>query len=276
MKILIVIIFMATASFMKIQAQIVLDHDFPNQRVDMVTLEHAGPKYYQYDYAAHTGALLNLDYTVYRTFVFPHIPCTSYNVVLITENLFDTDSTTLEYVMSINDTANSGFRIFREDTTLLFQADSGAILYANEYSAYRSLPYVPIFNTDSGTKMIVAYGTPFYHTSIYNLPGKLPISCCSSTMSTSVVQLYNKQERLSNNPNPFKESTIIEYTLPKDAGSADLYLYNESGMIVNIYKLSNTQNKFELIASELKAGTYYYKIVTSSGDLLGQKLIKVN
>ena len=65
MKIFIVTIFMSTMTFMKIQAQIVLDHDFPNQRVDMVTLEHAGPKYYQYDYAAHTGALLNLDYTVY-------------------------------------------------------------------------------------------------------------------------------------------------------------------------------------------------------------------
>ena len=259
--------------------QITLDHDFPNQRLDLIHLKYAGLKYYQHDYTAHTGTLLNLDYSVFKTITFPSVPNTSYSVGLFTEDLFDTDTTTIEYVLSFTDVMNSGFRIYSMDSILLFQADSGATIYANDYGIYRSSPNEAIFNTDSGTKMIVAYTLPFssvYHTSVYNLPGQLHDDCYKNTLTSGIVQVVNKSERLKSYPNPFKDLETIEYSLPPACQRAMLQITDAAGKLIKQIRLSAVENKIELIDLDIPAGQYVISIVADDVTLASRKVVKVN
>jgi hypothetical protein len=259
-------------------SQITLDHTFSNQRIDVVHLRASGPKYYTYDYAAHTATLYNLDYSVFRTVNFP-ASYTSYTVNLWSEDLFDNDSTTLEYVLSFNDSNNSGFKIYTGDTTMIFEADSGAVLYGNEYGTYHSLPYAPIFETDSGMKMVVAFTIPAMHpyeTRIYNLPGKMAESCSAVCLTNGVVELVNKQERLRAYPNPFHTSETIEYSLPREFDSAELIVTDQSGKLIKQFPLSATENKIETINAELPAGNYIFTVKAGGQVIAEKKVVKVN
>lgn len=278
MKKLFVIIVLAFSIF-NCYSQITLDQTFPGARIDVLHLRSAGPKFYQYNYSAHTAIIYNLDYSVYKSFQFPTIAnSTNYNVFLISEDLFDTDSTTLEYVLSSTDNGgNVTLYIYREDSTLLLQINTVYGIIASEYGSYSSIPYVPILNTDSGTKMIVScIRNGAYTTEIYNLPGRARTECCLNSLTNSVVHLVNQQEVMKIYPNPFAENETIEYTLPLNSKRAELIITNLNGVEIKRYSLSAIQNKMESVTTGLAAGSYFFTIISDGNTIASKKAVKVN
>lgn len=74
---------------------------------------------------------------------------------------------------------------------------------------------------------------------------------------------------LGNSPNPWNPSTLINYDLPM-SGEMTLELFNAAGQkvstLVSGHRLAGSY-AVELQGSELASGTYYYRLVSSSGVL---------
>lgn len=122
------------------------------------------------------------DLTLFRVLNYPAPPSgfTWSNMGYITENLFDTDPSDIEFVLIASDNSGmSGLFVFREDGAELFQQMPGSLVSA--FGAMIS-SFDPIFTTDAGTFMVVntgEYGGP--PMKVYQLEGTLPCSDCHGT-----------------------------------------------------------------------------------------------
>ncbi|MBN1414676.1 MAG: tail fiber domain-containing protein [Bacteroidales bacterium] len=74
-----------------------------------------------------------------------------------------------------------------------------------------------------------------------------------------------------NFPNPFTESTRIEYYLPDDIGSAVIFIYDMSGLQLKSVPVSGTgYGNVTINANELKAGMYMYTLI-ADGQVIDTK-----
>lgn len=79
-----------------------------------------------------------------------------------------------------------------------------------------------------------------------------------------------------NKPNPAKEKTIIEFSLPKDCW-VRMELYDRSGRLAGILinkAMKKGRNRYELNVSALSSGLYFYRLVADK-LIMTKKLIKV-
>jgi hypothetical protein len=80
--------------------------------------------------------------------------------------------------------------------------------------------------------------------------------------STPIVETSQMNFRIHNYPNPFSQSTIIEYQLPQE-GKVKLTVFDLSGhqiaTLVNEYKPAGV-HKINFKPNKLSAGTYFYRI----------------
>ena len=223
--------------------------------------------------------LYNLNHSQFR-----HIPVppqtVPVNFLYLTEDLFDTDSTTFEFLLSTANIFDTCFvKIYREDGTLLFQRDSAfmflTVLAANsDYHDY-------IIATDSGTKMMMAIQNgPFSRIEIYSLPGTIPcpIICNGIPWFVNGVDAsgYSVDRNLSNPyPNPSSNQTHIQYHLPDGEQYGEIVFYNMVGTEVKRFKVDRTFNDLILTTSDLAAGSYYYHLQTAHAKSEGKKLIVI-
>lgn len=79
-----------------------------------------------------------------------------------------------------------------------------------------------------------------------------------------------------NLPNPFSETTVIRYELPKTAGNAYLQVFDMSGRMLRNIALPHAQEigQVEISAGELMPGTYTYSLVVS-GKMVDSKRMVV-
>lgn len=136
MKKLLIII--AVALCLNSFGQISLEKKYPTPNapnikgmyMKVINLCHAGMKYQFFDWNEQVLYLYNLNHSLYKKINIPKISSrTSWKnggVRYVSEDLFDNDSTNIEYVLSTqNDTSYAGnVKIYREDNTLLFNGDS--------------------------------------------------------------------------------------------------------------------------------------------------------
>jgi hypothetical protein len=78
-----------------------------------------------------------------------------------------------------------------------------------------------------------------------------------------------------NDPNPFSESTTINYTVPEGAGNASMVIYDMSGRMIKEVELANGTGQLNVYASDLSSGTYTYSIV-ADGNVIDSKKMVVN
>lgn len=79
---------------------------------------------------------------------------------------------------------------------------------------------------------------------------------------------------IQNSPNPFNESTNIEYYLPSSTKSATLYIYNMNGSLISKYVLEDRGASFQTIkANSLTPGIYLYSIVADNKELGVKRMI---
>lgn len=73
-----------------------------------------------------------------------------------------------------------------------------------------------------------------------------------------------------NQPNPFREETLIEFSIPDVDGIAILQITNLNGDIVRKHNLSKNQRQISLKSEELGNGTYFYSLIID-GELIETK-----
>jgi len=74
-----------------------------------------------------------------------------------------------------------------------------------------------------------------------------------------------------NQPNPFSETTTIQYRLPKTTQAAYLHITNQQGQHIKKVALAKAEaGQYELQSGALPAGTYFYSLIVD-GELVDTK-----
>ncbi len=257
MKIILFLFFALTYSI-QVTSQVTLDHVYNIYKKDFYVSD-IGNNDYKFIISDSTGfSLYNLDYSPYLLNVISPIPLwqapTGYMVSYISKNLFDCDSSNIEFAITQwNNPAN--FYIFRTDGTLLFEKDSVTGYFSNGF-ADGSQYLKPIENTPGGTKLFLSdnrrnvIADSLY---VYSLCGILPIYMSEIPIDNNNVQLF---------PNPSEGLINFQINLKNNEKQLKLTIYtsnfkkiDESIIIGNNYQL-NLKEKF------LSSGTYLFVIST--------------
>jgi len=258
-------------------AQITYEASYSSQPL-ILYFNHMSPKWMTRPTQNQVN-LYNLDHSLYASINIPAQPA-YFGIAYITEDLFDTDSTNLEYLISSVMNASTFFvKIYRQNGTLLFQRDSAtvtfsAILANNDYRSN-------IVPTDSGTKMFLGIYTPYYnHSEVYSLPGVLPCPMVCGNISSEgsfPVQIEEAVQKNFNNPypNPTSSQIRIPYQLPQGEPKGEIVFYDLAGVEVKRYKVDNAFTELILTTSDLAAGSYYYQLQTAHTKSEGKKLLVV-
>lgn len=107
---------------------------------------------------------------------------------------------------------------------------------------------------------------------------KLMLLELTEKSQTTTVQLEDVEEAmlLQNAPNPFSESTSIEYTLPTNCKGAQLLITNVNGTVIkSIENLNTGSGKVVLEANSLTPGSYRYTLVCQGQTLDSKTMIVV-
>lgn len=79
-----------------------------------------------------------------------------------------------------------------------------------------------------------------------------------------------------NVPNPSSTGTTIKYDLPASYSTANLFIYNISGIRVKDYTLTGSSNQVVIAPHELLEGTYIYTLVIDGNRVDTKKMILTN
>ncbi|HEX5154611.1 MAG TPA: tail fiber domain-containing protein [Parafilimonas sp.] len=77
-----------------------------------------------------------------------------------------------------------------------------------------------------------------------------------------------------NTPNPFKSTTVINYSVPEMISSAKLNITDVQGRTVKTISLKNRQGNVSLNSGELSAGNYFYELIVD-GKKFGSRQMTV-
>ncbi|MBL8002517.1 MAG: T9SS type A sorting domain-containing protein [Flavobacteriales bacterium] len=247
-------------------------------------LGNAGPKLILE--SATTVDILNLDLTPYLSFTLPAAPA-GYSIQtrprFVTEDLFDTDPSTIEYLLEfVPDTGSlHGFAIYRTNGTLLFQAFTGDFGFSNgEDQRDGSDPF--IFNTPSGTYMkVMTISGSVVTSTFYLLPGHLPCVDCEGhtsqgEFSAAVTELAPPAGRITVFPNPASERTAVSIDLPDGIDAGELVIYDVQGKEVVRIPVDRSTKLVHVDTSVVGAGTYFHQLITGQGVVRGPKMIVVH
>lgn len=220
--------------------------------------------------------LYNLNHTVFKTINFPSIPDMYGEPVIlyISEELFDTDPTDVEYFFLYNDANYTRrCRVFDESGNTLFAKDTANEVVANAFDNYHENFIV---HTSSGTKMTIS-DCPGKKAYVYSLPGFLACHDCTNGVTTTRINTTESPtvKDISNYPNPTGSQTTIVYDLPKEVSIADLVIYSITGQEIKRFKVSSVFHDIIIDTNDLSSGTYYYQIQTSTGYSQSKKMVVV-
>ncbi|MES2726467.1 MAG: T9SS type A sorting domain-containing protein [Bacteroidota bacterium] len=185
------------------------------------------------------------------------------SILYFSENLFNADPK-IEFMYVTDSTVFSTTKIYNEDGTLLFNENGAPNIIPNIH-----LQQYPIYNTATGTKMILSYGNG--QAKVFALTGTL------TTAIQSASQDMMKEQNLISNPypNPSKQSTSIDYKLPDGINQGEIVFYDIQGSEIKRFKVDRTFDTLLISTDELTSGTYYYQLQTSKGISGGKKLLVI-
>ena len=274
----IIVLFALLAFGMNVEAQITLEHtydsastygynNFQQAQLFHVNLEVSGERYINVNMTGKYVSIYNMNHELLKKISFANFPLPPNGIptlLYFSEHLFNTDDL-LEFMYIYSGSTNlTHTRIYQENGTCIFNGDSLApiVLVSVPQSQF------PVFNTSSGTKMILSMQFTG-KAKLYSLPG---------TLTTDIEQansnLINKTNLIANAyPNPTGNTTQIEYQLPDGIHEGEIVFFNLQGKEVRRYKVDRTFSTLLIQSSDLPAGTYFYRLQTAGQYSEGKKLI---
>ena len=77
-----------------------------------------------------------------------------------------------------------------------------------------------------------------------------------------------------NSPNPFSNTTTIEYYIPIETSNANLYVFNLTGELLQSYPISSFGNGQVIVSgSTLNAGMYIYSLVVDEQIVATKRMV---
>lgn len=78
-----------------------------------------------------------------------------------------------------------------------------------------------------------------------------------------------------NVPNPFAERTVIDYHIPAYVGKAELYFYNDRGVLINSMEINERgPGHVNVYAADLSSGIYTYTLIADGKVVSTKKMMK--
>ncbi len=132
------------------------------------------------------ATILNLDLSVHRVLNFPAAPANMYwsEINYITEELFDTDPATIEFMLVAFDeetSTNGAIFVYRENGTEVFSQMPGSLVGGLSGG---TMGFAPIFQDGDQAYMIIRQSTFVGPITYYALPGTLPCMDCHGAPTT--------------------------------------------------------------------------------------------
>ncbi len=215
--------------------------------------------------SAGTLTIYNTDLSVHRVLQWPPAPAgMNWSAIFwITEDLFDTDPSTIEFVLQAHNISEPPFGaavgIYREDGTEIFFQD-GTTLNNGHTGTY--LGY-SIFNDNGVTKMLLTSGPDLETATVYQLPGQLPCMNCTGSPQGSGLMNGTGPEVLGGDgirlfPNP--TNSELNVMIPDGSPAANIHLMDAAGRLVGVYPVSSGKNLVPI--HHLSNGTYSCQLIS--------------
>lgn len=267
----------AIACCLPLSAQITPEFSHTEVVLGPVKLSASGFKYFHAsNVEQHELALYNLDGTLFKQLTLPPDPFDTPPAVAwyVSESLFDTDSSTVEYLLlyyfnrMVIDSSMpslepySMIRVADEFGNILFEEEN-----ANTYELFTTgRKYFSIYGTDQGTKMQLMIsddeGT-YLETKVYGLAGSYP---------TGIERLQNPELGwFELSPNPNRGSLRLSWDLPGGMVAAQVELLTLDGKLVKSLSVPPGTSELQEELPHLSTGMYFYQLRSASGQLLGGK-----
>jgi hypothetical protein len=233
----------------------------------IVNFENSGERYVRINRCGKSMSIYDLNHALVKNISLASLPLENTDIVgaivYLSENLFDTDAG-IEY-MYVADTGAGKFTwIYNEDGSILF-FEKGAPLIS---PTWHNQQY-PIYNTASGTKLILSYLNG--QAKVFGLPG---------TLTTAMKQIDDDQPHSSGfisnpYPNPMSTGCRVNYELPAGINQGEMVFSDLKGMEVKRFGVDRTFDHLLISTADLAAGTYYYQLQTSAQTTEGKKMVIV-
>ena len=182
-----------------------------------------------------------------------------YNLRPVSYKLNVNDTLHFRYDADAQEVQNTHFGLIAQELQELYPN----LVYENEGDGYLSINY---------TELI-----PLLISTIQEQNDRITAleSQLSQDNSSSQKQVAAKNSVVAklyqNNPNPFNQSTAINYDLPLETNQANLYIYDMNGTQIAAYSLTELGcGSITISAGELNAGMYLYSLI-ADGQLVDTK-----
>lgn len=261
-------------------AQITLQNTAPLSVKALLSLQ-VGPKLAEEFNVGPTFTIYNMDFSVYKVLTVPAPPpgYTWAPLRYITEELFDSDPTTIEFLINgYGSSLDDGvIKVYREDGTEVFSKSPGYIEESLGASTTETSP--AIFETPNGAVLLVR--TSFGSTrEVYSLPGRLP--CVSSCEQTAYyANAVGTPEHLNVNGNGTIEvinssydATLIQYRLPVGNTVGLLQILDVQGRVIATERVG-TSGTYRFAAADRSAGAYRVSIAMNDGPTLTTSFVVI-
>lgn len=252
-------------SLVSLNAQIALDPpsktDFQRE-IQQIELAHSGNKYVDLSGLTRQEVkILNTDGSLFRLIALPTDPShtLSKQISAISENLFDQDGSTLEFIITYKRSyiAEDGSKTLAHDYYIMNEA--GDVLFFEPEIAF--LPSGPhgkyIWSGEDGNKICVMDINPaspdYQAVYFYSLPGTLPQS---ATIQASTPAKLN-----------------LDWSHLRDAPQsvAELRLFTLDGRLAHVIQVGPAELNLKNHRSQYPKGTYFYQLLSREGKVLQPK-----
>lgn len=103
---------------------------------------------------------------------------------------------------------------------------------------------------------------------IIDLREQLEAVSANEIINIDDVELSNNTILHQNKPNPFTETTVIEYEIDEaNFTSASIMIFDMNGKLLKTYAVSSGKNELVINGREFKAGMYIYTLIVSGQEI---------
>lgn len=267
MKKPIVFILLSLFVTFRANAQLALEHTYPNAISWVVNLELSGKKIVVVNPALFNEIrLYDLNHSLWKSI---HIPSSVANwgvmesltqrETYISEKLFNNDNLLEAIIYSNGGSSPSGKRTIINE--------NGVVV-----DSLNNISRLELHNTAPGIFKLFAFGDSLR---VYALPGTIPCNECSGPLGISKVGKDKKNDLSDPTPNPSHREVHIAYKLPEGTKQGVIDLYNANGRKVKSFKVDNTFSYITLDNSELPSGVYYYNLIADGEISVTKKMVVI-